>query len=193
MKTLIASLLLSLTVVGQALADAATIIKQRAREANAMERSGEAPAPKPKPAVQAPVQPPAAQLTAAQTENIQSIVADLNAIKPKSAATEIQKEHLRKTLANGIQAAIKPAQASITQFAYALAAAWPDQTLSGAEQTQLARSIHFILNGASLSANVLQAHYDAAQALINKSGFTPTDAKKIVGGLRALVREIQMR
>ncbi|MEI7729810.1 MAG: hypothetical protein WCO56_09570 [Verrucomicrobiota bacterium] len=201
MKTLVPILVLGgMLSANHLYADAATILKQRARGmANPPEQGGGAPArpqpPAPPPAPSAepevPAKPGAAKLSAAQLESAKELQSNLDAIKAKGQATAELNQKLMTALESTTKAGTKPDKSTLTSLAADLATAWPTLKMNEAEKATLVKNVVILLNAQSLANVDLPAVIQSSEALLKFSGLNADASRKILNDLKCVLADVQ--
>jgi hypothetical protein len=175
------------------------LMKEKARgfRTNAATRGEEQPttvkpaAPKPAP-VQPVVAPPAApKLTDAQITAAKKLQGDLDAIKPKTAATADQTQALMKDLLNSAQGGNQPGMNALMKLASDLSAGWPAQKMDAREKEQFCRNLVLLLNCSGTPASETQKTMQNSEVLLKYSGMPNLDAQKILASLKTIVTQLQ--
>ena len=131
------------------------------------------------------------RMSETQQQNVNKLLSDLKDIKSGSQVTPEQKQQLKNDLMAMADGAQKPSQASVSQLATDLQAAWSDQKLTPVEQKKLMADVTAVFTSANIPASEVQATVIDAQAILTASGVTKEDAVAIANDLKAIATELK--
>lgn len=178
----------------QVFADAATIIKQRARglsESTANQQT-EKPSPPSKQPAPAAVQPtPQIRLSAEQEDAARQVLSALEQIKAGTTPTDEQKKNIRKKLIESVQGAIRPKPKLIENLADALAEAYCEVSLSQEAKNAISRNIVLILNSRNLPERSIDALANNVKTLLKAGGASEPRVNTVFQCLRDISKDLR--
>jgi hypothetical protein len=142
-----------------------------------------------------PAQPAPTPATSAAPTPIQQSIAklrsELTGIKVNSPVTAEQKQRVARDLMAVAQGASKPSQATATDLANSLAAAFAEKPLADKDCSRLMSDLAAVLNPAKIQPATMQAIYADIQAIFQSNGMARKDAVKLVDQVKAVGTETQ--
>jgi len=121
------------------------------------------------------------------------LVADIAVLKIKKEVTIDLKKQLIEDLNACVKGDIRPPPESVTKLGGDLATTVNDKKLSGADQTQLAKSVYIILNSARVSSTDAQAALRNANDVLSVINPDAETVKLVVTDLRGIAVDLQGR
>lgn len=182
MKTLPA-ILAGVLAVQLAYADAASIIKQHAKDLanqnNAREGASSGGSQ--------PSQSPSTPAAPAQSANLTQLQLDLSALKAGEPATKEQKDKLAQDLVAAAETGTKPSLEAARTLAGDLASAFAQKPLPAQNRAQFVRELDALLNPSKYPQAKADGILTQMQSIFLGNGLSRDDAKKIAEDVKALI------
>ncbi|MGC3961435.1 MAG: hypothetical protein QM813_26965 [Verrucomicrobiota bacterium] len=190
MKTIIAVVLLVVSLAPAAVAQYGQAIKRAKETANQNNvRQGVPP-----PAPAQPATPPANGTTPAatipQAQTLAALKSDLAGFKAGASVTDAQKQQFTINLAKAARSN-KPSLGTVKKFVDSLSGALSTASLTDEQNARLASDIDTVLNSRSLSATVFDKTVDDTQAILQVGSITRTTALSVAADLKAVGTEVR--
>lgn len=128
----------------------------------------------------------------AETQNLQKLLVDLQAIAAGSRITEAQRQALASDLLLLVNGTTKPSRESLAALVGDLADAFADRGLSLLEIVRLGTDLNAVLNSAGLSPAESQAIVADLGNALASSGVTAAEVQAVLDDLNAIVAEVQV-
>jgi hypothetical protein len=188
MRTVLALFGVGVLLAGDVFAQSDVIIKKRAQELRNQNNVRQGVAPPSQPARPATTPATTTSPTPIQ-QSIARLRADLTAIKANSQVTADQKQQITKDLVAVAQGASKPSQATASNLAGSLSAAFAEKPLAEKDCGRLLSDLAAVLNPANIQSAQMQAIYADIQAIFQANGMARKDTVKIVEQVKAIGAE----
>jgi hypothetical protein len=135
--------------------------------------------------------PTGENLSEQQKTNLQTLQADLAAIKAGSTVTSEQKVAVKTSLAAIADGATKPSEESVAALSDSLTNALSDQSVSAQEKAQITKSVQAVLQSANVPQAEVGALLASTSALLTASGLTKAEVEAVANDLRAIAAELK--